>query len=200
MRFVALILCAACALVFLLQSVIGTESLLLISSVKWSEPWRLLTSIFAHGSIVHLLSNLFALGLFGLILEGRIGSQKVLWLFLLSGVVINVFSPYPRSLGASGAIFAIIGALAILRPKIMVWVGGMPVPMILAAVIWLFQDIMGVFVPDGVGNLAHISGLGIGVIAGFAWRKRFGDPLFKKEDRDLELDKKLDEWEEKYMG
>ncbi|MBN2454229.1 rhomboid family intramembrane serine protease [Candidatus Woesearchaeota archaeon] len=201
MRFTALWLAALCILVFILQQVFTTEPFLLIKDLTWSEPWRILTSIFAHSNLAHLLSNLFALVLFGLILEGRIGAKRVLWLFLISGILINMFPFYERSLGASGAIYGLIGALILLRPGMVIWVNWMPMPMFVAGIIWLIQDAIGVFIPDGVGNLAHIGGLGIGIIAGIYWRKKgYGDRIRRqKRKRDPELEKQLDEWEEKYM-
>ncbi len=196
MRFVALWLSGIIVAVFLLQALFGTEPFLLVNSLKWSEPWRLLTSIFAHGSPAHLLSNLFALLLFGLILEGRLGPRRVFWLFIVSGIAINVFSPYPRSLGASGAIYAIMGALAVLRPSMVVWVQWIPMPMIVAAFLWLLQDIFGVFYSSTVANAAHISGLFIGAGAGLSLRKKFGDKFsFKKSSKDPVLERRLDDWE-----
>ncbi|MFC1774748.1 rhomboid family intramembrane serine protease [Nanoarchaeota archaeon] len=200
LRFTALILCGACILMFVLQVLIGTEFFLLIRSQMLSEPWRLVTSLFAHGGMDHLLANLFALGLFGLLLEGRIGGNKLLMLFFTSGIVVNLITPYERSLGASGAIMAIIGALTVLRPKMTVWVSGMPMPMIIAGLIYLIQDSLGLFIPSDVGHWAHLGGLFIGVGFGFYWRKEFGDRLFKKKNpRDKEIDRELDKWEEKYM-
>lgn len=200
MRFVALWLCGLCIAMFVLQGFIGTDPVVLDRSVMWSEPWRIITSIFAHGGIGHLLANLFALGLFGLILEGRIGPKRLFWLFLISGIAINLVTPYPRSLGASGAIYAILGSLVVLRPLMTVWVSGLPMPMIVAGFFWLLQDIMGVFVPSGVGNLAHISGLFIGIGVAFFWRKQYGDKIKRiGKPRDEALERELDAWEEKYM-
>ncbi len=183
---------------FILQGFIGTDSVILDSSLKFSEPWRLLTSLFAHSGMGHLLSNLFALGLFGLILEGRIGSKKLLWLFLISGVIINLLTPYPRSLGASGAIFAILGALIVLRPLMMVWVSGMPLPMILAGLMWLLQNVFGLFIPSNIGHIAHLGGLFIGLGMGFYWRKIFGDTIKRRKKNPL-LEKKLDDWEKTWQ-
>ncbi len=199
MRFAALWLSGICIAVFILQEIFGTEPFLLVNSLKWSEPWRLLASIFAHGSPAHLLSNIFALSLFGLILEGRIGSRMFLWFFLLSGVIINIFSPYERSLGASGAIYAVIGALVILRPAMVVWVQWLPMPMVVAGLVWLLQDVFGLFYPSGVANAAHISGLFLGAGAGVAWRKTFGDKISfgKKSVKDPVLERQLDDWERK---
>lgn len=200
MRYAAVWLSVLCVAVFSLQAVFGTEPFLLISQLKWSEPWRLLLSVFAHSDSAHLLSNLFALLLFGLVLEGRLGSLRVFSLFLGSGVLVNVLSPYPSSLGASGAIYAVIGALALLRPGMVIYLNFVPLPMILTAFVYLLQDIFGVFYPSGVGNLAHISGLLIGFVAGLVWRKRFGDRIsFHKAGKNKSVERRLDDWERRYM-
>lgn len=199
MRFMALWLGGLCVLMFFIQGIIGIDAVVLDRSLMFSEPWRLVTSIFAHGGIGHLLSNLFGLGLFGLILEGRIGPKRTFWLFLLSGIAINLVTPYPRSLGASGAIYAIMGALVVLRPMMTIWVSGMPMPMLVAGFFWLLQDAMGTFVPSGVGHLAHISGLFIGAGTAFFWRKRFADRPKHGKHRDPVLERQLDEWEDRYM-
>ena len=202
MKYAAVWLSVLCVVVFVLQAVFGTELFLLINQLKWSEPWRLLLSVFAHSDSAHLLSNLFALMLFGLVLEGMVGAGKVFWLFIVSGVLVNVLSPYPSSLGASGAIYAIIGALAVLRPFMVIYVQWLPMPMVLAAFVYLLQDIFGVFYPSGVGNLAHISGLFIGFSAGFFWRRRFGDAFHfsRKSRKSRVIEQRLDKWERRYMG
>ncbi len=200
MRFISLWLCGICIVMFIVQPLVGTNAVILNRSLVWQEPWRFVTSIFAHANVGHLLSNLFALGLFGLVLEGRIGPRRVLWLFIISGILINVFSPYPRSLGASGAIFAILGALIVLRPFMMVWVSGIQMPMIIAGVVWLAQDIFGVFMPTNVGNIAHIAGLFLGIGTGLFLRKKFADRPKPKIPRDKALEKELDNWEDRYMG
>ncbi len=184
---------------FVVQLVVGTNAVILDRSLAWQEPWRFVTAIFAHANLGHLLSNLFALGLFGLVLEDRIGFRRVLWLFFISGILINVFSPYPRSLGASGAIFAILGALVVLRPFMTVWVSGIPMPMIIAGIVWLVQDIFGVFMPTNVGNIAHIAGLFFGIGTGLFLRKEFADRPKPKIPRDNALEKELDMWEDVYM-
>ncbi|MEK6960522.1 MAG: rhomboid family intramembrane serine protease [Nanoarchaeota archaeon] len=203
MRYTALWLSAICVVVFAIQLIFGTDPFILDRALVWSEPWRLVTSVFAHENMLHLLSNLFALCLFGLVLEGRIGPKRVLFLFLFSGIVINIFSPYERSLGASGAIYAVIGALAVLRPMMVVWFEMMPMPMLLAALAYLIQDTVGFFIPhDNVANLAHISGLFIGgFIAALLWRSEFADHPKRKQRRrfDPVLESKIDRWEDHYM-
>jgi len=193
---IALWLVGICIIIFFFQKILGiTDLLLLDKTITPLRPWQFLTSIFAHANLGHLLSNMFALALFGSILEQRIGTKKFFWLFIGSGIVINLFSPYPRSLGASGAIYGVLGALVILRPWMMVWVSGMPVPMFLAGLIWLFIDVAGVYTPSSVANLAHVYGLLIGVCIAFFWRKKYGDRFRKKHGwSSQEYDIKKNKW------
>ncbi len=198
MRFVPLWISAVLVAVFVLQSFFGSELFILDKSLVAAEPWRVVTPIFAHGSIAHLLSNLFALGLFGLILEGRIGPRKLLLLFLSTGIIVNIFSPYDTSLGASGAIFGILGALVVLRPLMVVWIDFIPMPMIVAGLIWLLSDILGIFIPDNIGHIAHIFGLAIGLFFGFLWRSQgFGDEFSwkKKKRKDINIEHIVDNFE-----
>ena len=205
MFYASLLLCGMCVIMFLMQLAAGTDSFDLDVAKVMQEPWRVVTAIFAHAGVAHLLSNLFALALFGIILEARIGSWRTLWLFLISGICINIivaaFSIYDRSLGASGAIFALLGALVILRPRLAVWVAGMPMPMYLTGVVWALQDTLGVFVPSGTANGAHLLGLGIGLVLGLVWHKQYGDRPERKEKRKGKdsLDHALDEWEEQHL-
>ena len=196
MRYIAAWLAGIIIVVFSIQQIFSTEPFLLINSLKWEQPWRILVSVFAHGSVVHLLNNLFALLLFGLILEGRIGAGRVLCLFLATGIIVNVFSPYESSLGASGAISAILGALIALRPLMVIYTHYIPMPMVVAGLVWLVQDIFGIFYPTNVANIAHISGMFIGIAYGLSIRKKFGDRILRKRSRkDVLLEHQLDDYE-----
>jgi membrane associated rhomboid family serine protease len=85
----------------------------LIQQGQW---WRLLTPIFLHGSLFHLLSNSLSLVWFGSGIERLYGARKYLLLYLIAGVAGNIASYYHMlgmsglSLGASGAIFGLVGA------------------------------------------------------------------------------------------
>src|SRR3989338_7746842 len=161
-------------IIFILKIIfpIITDFFKLTSSLAIARPWTLFTAIFLHGSITHLLYNLFALALFGTILEHNIGSKRFLFVFFLSGLFASIASvPFYNSvLGASGAIFGIIAALAVIKPKMVVWLYGMPMPMILALFIWAAIDIIGIFVPSQTANIAHLSGVLVGIVFGFHLR------------------------------
>ena len=103
-------------------------------AVQEFQIWRFATAIFLHGSMIHLTYNLFALLFFGFSLERKIGSKRFLLVFLLSGIIANIIAInfYESSLGASGAIYGILGALVILAPFSFVWAFGLIMPIFIA--------------------------------------------------------------------
>lgn len=204
MRYAALWIAAVIVVVFGLQQVIATDMFVLDVSLMWAEPWRIVLSFFAHSGVEHLLGNLFSLVLFGLILEGTVGPKRVLYLFLASGVIVSLltpFTPYDRVIGASGAVFAIIGALATLKPRLVMWVDFVPMPMILAGIVYVAIDLFGIFYPSGTANLAHLFGIGIGVVVGLFWRREYEeDPASpsapsRRRSSDPPIDRELDAYE-----
>jgi uncharacterized protein len=183
--------------IFIIQSIFPVfTDFFVLNQNSIPQIWRFVSSIFLHGSITHLIYNLFALVFFGILLEKLIGSKKFLFLFFLSGIIANMISVnfYPSSLGASGAIMGIIGALTVLKPMVMVWAFGMILPMFIAAGLWVAGDILGAlgaFGKTGIGNIAHLSGVGVGLILGLILRIT----LMKKEkvSKDIEFaDSSLD--------
>jgi len=208
MRFkgYALWLSGICIAVFLLQNMIGgfTEVFLLTPSA-WTQVWRFLTAVFLHAGVGHLFYNLFALALFGSILERLIGGKRFLLIFFTSGILANVFSVffYPASLGASGAIFGVIGALIAVRPMLVVWAFGLPMPIFIAGILWAGGDLMGAIgyftgnPIDNTGNLAHLSGMFIGLVFGLLfrdWRRK----LLNRGRVQLNEDY-MRNWEEGYL-
>lgn len=119
-----------CGLAFYLQVSWGLEEsvaqLGFIPAAFFADPlgqsYRLLSSMFVHGSLGHLLGNLWFLWVLGPALEGRMGSWRYLWLYLLSGVVAALaqalFTPDPSlpMVGASGAISGVTGGYLVLFP------------------------------------------------------------------------------------
>jgi|TARA_B100000315_G_scaffold58227_1_gene52622 hypothetical protein len=188
-------------IIFILQKFISgfTDLFILDSTLIIPRIWTLLTAIFLHSGMVHLLYNLFGLALFGSILENIIGSRKFLILFFISGLVASLVSLsfYTRVLGASGAIFGILGMLSILRPKMTVWLYHMPMPMIVALFVWAAGDVLGIFAPTGTANIAHLGGLVVGVVAGLYYRKQFRERKDKKEEVHID-EEKVKEWEKSF--
>lgn len=177
-KFYALKLCLLCIIVFILQNLISgfTGFFVLNDLALKGEYWRFLTAIFLHGSFVHLLYNLFALALFGSILEKLIGNRKFLIVFFVSGIIANLISVnfYNSSLGASGAIMGIMGALTIIKPFMFVWAFGFPMPMFVASILWIAGDVLGAlgaFSNTGIGNIAHLSGIAVGFLIGLILRQ-----------------------------
>lgn len=202
MRYYSLYLVGVCAAVFALQNIFPaiTENFSLVSARALAEPWMFLTAVFLHADLTHLLYNMFALALFGAILEKIVGGKKFLAIFFAAGLSSSIaaFFFYPASLGASGAIFGILGALAILRSRMTVWLY-VPMPMIIAIFVWAAIDLLGFFYPSGIANAAHLAGLGAGLVFGFALRKRFGERLpEKRNNRDIS-DEEFRKWENKWM-
>jgi membrane associated rhomboid family serine protease len=146
--------------------------------IAFSQPWRFITSIFLHRDFSHLLYNMLALFFFGLYLERLFNKKTYLIIFFVSGFFGNLlflFTTYNPSLpavGASGAIYGIIGFLAALRPYEIVYVYFTPVPLIALAIIWAIISFVGTFIPSDIAHSAHLSGLLVGYFIGYMLKKR----------------------------
>ena len=211
--FISVKLCLIMIAIFILQVLVeGFTSWFVLNTDAWFEPWRFITAVFLHGGLGHLMFNLFALFIFGSVLEKVISGKNFLIVFLVTGILANLFSVnfYPSSLGASGAIFGVIGALVVLRPGMTVWAFSMPMPMIVAGLLWAAGDIIGAVgfftgnPLDNTGNLAHLSGMFLGAVYGFWFRLRFGNGRVSIVRDDHQRRVKLDErnmqvWEDYYL-
>ncbi len=168
--------------VFILQVVLKdsfTESFILVSADVWSRPWILLTSMFLHGSVTHLLFNMYALFIFGLLLEQRIGRNRFLFIYFASGILAAVASTffYDRALGASGAIMGMLGVTIMLMPDLKVlFFFIIPMSLRTAGIIFALIDLLGVFGIGihGIANIAHLVGLGCGLAYGYYLLKQKG--------------------------
>lgn len=201
MHYYSIALIVICAIVFIVQSFVHgfTDFFLLNSSLIGERPWILITSVFLHGSLSHLAFNMFALFIFGLLLEKFIGSRKFLAVFFLSGLIASIASSfaYSSSLGASGAIYGVIGMLAVIRPKMLVWTYGVPMPMVAAAAFYLVLDLAGLFYPTEIANAAHIAGLVCGAVIGLMVRKP--EPKQETKREKILSDVEFKDWEDRWM-
>ena len=157
--------------VFALQYFIPgfTESYALVSSDVFQRPWILLTSMFLHGGPWHLLFNMYALFLFGSLIEQRIGTKRFLGAYLVSGLIASFVASffYPTALGASGAIMAVLGLTIMLLPDLQVlFFFVVPMSMRTAGVIFALIDIFGLFHDTGIAHAAHLAGLACGLFYG----------------------------------
>lgn len=139
------------------------------------RPWTIVTCLFVHLDFWHICGNMITLYFFGTYVSKLIGENKFLIIFFLGGITGNVFylllaNPYTTVIGASGAVFAVGGALTILRPKLNVIIIPIPAPIPLwIAVIGIFV-VISIF--PNVAWQAHLGGLLFGLAAGYLFRKR----------------------------
>ncbi len=132
--------------------------------------WRFFTSMFLHIGLLHLAFNMYALYLFGDLVEDIYGRASFIAIYVLSGFLGGVTSytfgsPYVIAVGASGAIFGLIGAWAAYNYKRRGTALG-SANLRGAAIIVAINLVLGFTLP-GVDNLAHIGGLVAGGVAGF---------------------------------
>lgn len=140
-----------------------------------ARPWTVVTCLFLHGGIGHLLGNMITLYFFGRYLRALVGDKRFLIVYFIGGMLgsacyILLAPPLSISIGASGAVFAVGGVLAVMRPKLKVLVFPIPVPMPLwAAVIGGFVIIS--FFPN-VAWQSHLGGLVFGLVMGYFLRRQ----------------------------
>ena len=124
---------------FVIQNIALTP-LLILSGQKL---WTLFTSMFAHIWFAHLFFNMFSLFFVGGLLERIIGRKRFFWLYISSGILGNIFFVLSglifnsdiSGLGASGALFGILGVLAVLVPYSRIYLMTGPLIVIVADVI-----------------------------------------------------------------
>jgi membrane associated rhomboid family serine protease len=135
------------------------------------EIWRLVTPIFLHADLIHVFSNMFGLLIFGATIETTLKMSKIhyLLIYLTSGLIGNIFSLFflpldSISLGASGAIFGLIGVVFL----IIVTEERSLLPF---ALIYILYFIAASFMP-GINIWAHIAGLLGGLLGGYIFYYR----------------------------
>ncbi len=137
------------------------------------EPWQLVTYAFLHGSVMHLFFNMFGLYMFGRELELVAGSRRFATLYFASVLTAGITQlavislapapePYP-TVGASGGVFGLLLAFAMLYPRRRVMLIFPPVPMpawffvTAYALAELVQGVTGT--AAGVAHFAHLGGM-----------------------------------------
>ena len=165
-------------LAFVAQMILGnsfTNLFLLNSADILTRPWIIITSMFLHGGFSHILFNMYVLFMFGSLLEQRIGPKRFYLIYFASGILAALGASllYPRALGASGAIMGIMGALIIFLPNMrLLFFFVIPMKFWIAAILIAAIDFFGIFYPSGVGNLAHLIGMTVGLGYGYYIKKK----------------------------
>jgi len=160
--FVTIALIGACAVVFMWQYVAGINNsasdfgMFPVAIALNGEYYRLFTAMFLHGSLIHIGFNMYVLYVFGPQLENVLGHVRFAVLYLLAGLGGSIASfwfsdPYVLSVGASGAVFGLLGAYAVVGKRL-----GMDTRQAIGLI--GLNLVLG-FVISGVDWRAHIGGL-----------------------------------------
>lgn len=144
------------------------------------EYWRMITTLFLHYNLLHLLFNIYALYILGGMVEPLLGRRHFFSLYLFSGIMGSILSvsinPDYISVGASGAVFGLAGAALAIRFSY-------PIPLRkrfsepsgFFLLIFVIYNIIFGFVQTSIDNAAHIGGLVTGFVLGYYFIVRTRD-------------------------
>ena len=149
--------------------------------VRSGEWYRLVTHLFLHGDIMHLANNMLILFCLGNALEHYLGKFSYAGIYFFSGILAGLGSVVYNtdntvSVGASGAVFGVVGAMAWLVIKNRGRLMGFTGPRML---IFVLMSVYAGFADQGVDNAAHIAGL----IAGFL----LAILIYRKQESETEV-------------
>ncbi|MBI2076245.1 MAG: rhomboid family intramembrane serine protease [Candidatus Aenigmarchaeota archaeon] len=139
------------------------------------RPYTILTSIFVHGGLTHLLSNILVMLFFGMAVEKELGWRKMLAIFFLGAAAGDLLSlvAYPFdavAVGASAGIFALIGAGILVKPfDLSFYPFIVPLPLAFVGISYALYNVYG-FLFDAGSNISyagHFGGFFVGLIFGF---------------------------------
>jgi membrane associated rhomboid family serine protease len=163
------------------------QPLFALSSENVTYVWTWVTSIFSHSpyGFMHILFNSIVLYFFGPIVERKVGTRAFAALFVGAGVVAGLAQVLATMamggttsvLGASGAIMALMGVLTVLNPNLRIYLYFIiPMPLWVATALFAGYSVLvstaGGIGAGGVAQLAHLAGLGIGLVYGSYLKQR----------------------------
>ncbi len=148
------------------------------------QPYQIISHMFLHGGFGHIFFNMFALFMFGRVLESVLGGKKFFLLYFLSGIgaaALQLFIYYLQDapaimIGASGAVFGILIAFAMMFPNVELMIIFLPIPIKakylipIYAVLELFFGIAN-FSGDNIAHFAHLGGAVVGFILIKIWKR-----------------------------
>lgn len=140
--------------------------------------WQPFTYMFMHASFDHLFFNMFALWMFGYVLENMWGPKRFLFYYMACGLgaaVISLILGLHPTLGASGAVYGILLAFGMIFPEERIYLYFL-VPMkakwfvIGYAALELFEGVFRSY--DGIAHFAHLGGMLVGLVIILIWRRK----------------------------
>lgn len=151
------------------------------SAVQKGQWWRLVSAMFLHGGVIHLALNMFALWEAGLLVSRLFGNRGFLLIYFGAGIAGSAFSLHYAaqtnvSVGASGAVFGVAGALlaTVIQHR-----GKFPVTrskqLMTSMGIFIVYSLLNGFAKQGIDNAAHIGGLIAGVLLGWLLVEKIDD-------------------------
>lgn len=151
--------------------------------------WTFITSMFMHGGLFHLFANMISLFSLGGLVEKLIGRKRYFWFYMVSGILAGLFFVLSAlffgnltgdlntfAVGASGALFGVVGLLMILTPNLPLYLMFIPIPVKMkyaAPGILIILWFISVAADIPIGNTAHLGGLIAGLVYGFYLRKKY---------------------------
>ncbi len=157
--------------------------------------WTFLTSMFMHAGFFHIFVNMFSLFFVGALLQKILGQKRYLYFYLIAGIFAGVFfvaltfltkdfswadslvgSVDSLAVGASGALFGLIGLMMFLTPNLPVYIMFIPIPIKIKyaapgmlVLLWFISAAGNI----PIGNTAHLGGLIAGLVYGIYLRNRY---------------------------
>ena len=177
-----------------------TSTLMFVPSEVLVHPWTIVTYMFLHGGFGHIFFNMLALYFFGPPVEQRLGGNRFITLYLISGIVGALFSIVlgVPVIGASGAVMGVSLAFAKFWPRqqILIW-GVLPVEARWLVLIYAAIDILGFagYGTRGIANLAHLGGFAGALLYLLYLDRRQGARRFKAAAAPKVSDSSLGAWQ-----
>jgi len=163
-----------------------TMQLMLMPALLLQRPWTIVTYMFLHDGMFHILFNMLGLFFFGPRLEAEMGGRDFLILYFVSGItgaLLSFLTPYVWIVGASGAVYGVFLAYARFWPRETIMIYGIiPVEARWLVVIMTALSVFGGF--TGGGNIAHFTHLG-GFLGGYLYL-RFREGRMRERQRRIQ--------------
>ena len=151
------------------ENLVKFGALVPILVTKEGEYYRIITAMFLHGGFLHLLSNSFVLYYIGAYMERLVGPKKYLFIYMISGIISSLFvlflaSDLSVTIGASGAIFGVIGGLLVLTFLRKEWFSDHSIRTIRQLII---INVVITFLVPNISIPGHMGGLIAGILLGY---------------------------------